>query len=246
MVLEIAAFNISSALKAAASGADRIELCENIGEGGTTPSYGSLQLARRKISIPVFPMIRPRGGDFIYSDEEFAVMKSDINVCKLLGFEGIVFGILNNNGTIDIKRTSILVEMAYPMEVTIHRAFDRTADPFLALEDIINCGCQRILTSGHVPNADDGKKLIKQLIDKADDRIIIMPGSGVRSNNILQLAEYTGALEMHSSAKKIIPSDSKFKHAGMNEILSAVSVDEDEVRKMKAIVAASKMNEVSM
>src|ERR1700756_4113342 len=110
MILEIAAFNISSALSAAAAGADRIELCENIGEGGTTPSYGSLQMARREIAVPVFPMIRPRGGDFCYSQQEFDVMKTDINICKLMGFEGVVLGILKSDGRVDIKRTAALVE----------------------------------------------------------------------------------------------------------------------------------------
>ena len=157
-------------------------------DGGTTPSYGTLKTVREKISIPVFPIIRARGGDFFYTNDEFTVMQKDVLLCKQLGFEGVVIGLLNKDATIDKEKTKRLVDVAYPMEVTFHRAFDRTKDAFQSLEDIINCGCQRILTSGQVPNAFDGKDLIKQLIEQADERIIIMPGSGVRSNNIKELA----------------------------------------------------------
>jgi copper homeostasis protein len=188
-MLEIAVFNIESALLAVSAGADRLELCENPGEGGTTPSYGTLKIVREKVNIPVFPIIRVRGGDFLYSDDEYAVMKKDIELCKQLGFEGVVIGLLHADGSVDAERTKELVDIAYPMEVTFHRAFDRAADPLAAMETIINCGCHRILTSGQVPNAGDGKELIKQLIEQANDRIIIMPGSGVRSSNIKEIAE---------------------------------------------------------
>src|ERR1051326_3895835 len=151
--LEIAVFNIQSAILAAQAGADRIELCENPHDGGTTPSYGTLKTVREKINIPVFPIVRPHGGDFLYNDEEFEVMKKDILLIKQLGFEGAAIGLLNQNGTIEIKRTAKLVGLAYPLEITFHRAFDRAAEPLKALEDIIKCGCQRILTSGQVPNA---------------------------------------------------------------------------------------------
>jgi len=133
-MLEIAVFNIGSALLAVEAGADRLELCENPAEGGTTPSYGTLKMAKEKINIPVFPIIRVRGGDFLYSDDEFAVMKKDIELCKQLGFEGIVIGLLNADGTVDADRTKQLTDLAYPMEVTFHRAFDRAADPLQALE----------------------------------------------------------------------------------------------------------------
>jgi copper homeostasis protein len=186
---------------------DRLELCENPQEGGTTPSYGTFKIVKEKISIPVFPIIRVRGGDFLYSDDEFAVMKKDVELCKQLGFEGVVIGLLHADGSVDAERTKELAELAYPMEVTFHRAFDRAADPLAAMETIITCGCHRILTSGQVPNAGDGKELIKQLIEQADDRIIIMPGSGVRSSNIKEIADYTGAVELHSSARKIMPQE---------------------------------------
>jgi len=237
MTLEIAVFNIRSALLAAKAGADRIELCENPADGGTTPSYGTLKAVREKIAIPVFPIIRVHGGDFFYNDDEFAVMQKDVLMCKQLGFEGVVIGLLNKDGTVDTERTKRLVELAYPLEVTFHRAFDRAKDPPQSLEAIITCGCQRILTSGQVPNAFDGKDLIRQLVEQAGERIIIMPGSGVRSNNIKALATYTGATELHSSARKNINSEMLFINEGMQEKLTNIIVDEDEVKKMKAALS---------
>ena len=234
-VLEIAVFNIASAILASAAGADRIELCENPYDGGTTPSYGTLKCIKEKVSIPVFPIIRPRGGDFFYNEDEYNVMKQDVLLCKSLGFEGVVLGMLNIDGTVDIKRTSHLVSLAYPMEVTFHRAFDRAANPVQAMEDIIACGCHRILTSGQVPNAYDGKELIKKLIEEAADRIIIMPGSGIRSSNIKEMLDYTRAEEMHSSARKNIPSSMQYENKGMEEEMVNITVNEDEVRKMKKV-----------
>ncbi|NCI46330.1 copper homeostasis protein CutC [Sediminibacterium soli] len=232
-MLEIAVFNIHSALQAADAGADRLELCENPAEGGTTPSYGTLKTVREKIALPVFPIIRPRGGDFLYDDAEFAAMKQDIRLCKELQFEGVVIGLLHADGSIDTRRTSELADIAYPMEVTFHRAFDRCSHPLNALEAVIGCGCSRILTSGQVPNAFDGKELIRQLVEKADGRITIMPGSGVRSANIRELMQYTGAREMHSSARINLPSAMQFKAAGMKEQLQHTGIDETELRAMK-------------
>jgi copper homeostasis protein len=238
MLLEIAVFNIDSAINAAKAGADRIELCENPNEGGTTPSYGTLKLTKENISVPVFPIIRPRGGDFLYSSTEFKAMQQDILLCKELGFEGVVLGLLRANATIDIERTAQLVSLAYPMEVTFHRAFDRASDPFAALEDIINCGCQRILTSGQVQNAFDNKELIKKLIEKAENRIIIMPGSGIRSSNIIPLANFTGAIELHSSARIWKNSPMIQTNESMKEILQNMSIDSEEIKKMKSLLSA--------
>jgi len=243
-ILEIAVFNISSALTAAKAGADRIELCENPTDGGTTPSFGTLKIVREKINISIYPIIRPRGGDFLYADEEFEVMKKDLQLIKDLGFEGIVIGLLKKDGTVDTLRTGKLVESAYPMEITFHRAFDRAADPLHALEEIIACGCQRILTSGQVPNAIDGKELIKQLIQQADERIIIMPGSGVRSNNITELAAYTNAQEFHSSARKIIPSQMRFIQKSMKENVENIFVDIEEIKMIKeALIKSAQLKE---
>ncbi len=235
-MLEIAVFNIQSALLATNAGADRIELCENPADGGTTPSYGTLKIVREKITIPVFPIIRARGGDFFYDDDEFKVMQQDVLLCRQLGFAGVVIGLLNKDASVDTERTKRLVDLAYPLEVTFHRAFDRTKDAFKSLEDIIECGCQRILTSGQVLNAFDGKELIKKLNEQADDRIIIMPGSGVRSNNIRALADFAGVKELHSSARKNIDSEMEFINTGMNENLQNNSVDEDEIKMMKSIL----------
>lgn len=232
-MLEIAVFNISSALLAAQAGAGRLELCENPFDGGTSPSYGTLKTVREKISIPVFPIIRARGGDFFYSTEEFEVMKKDILLCKELGFEGVVIGLLNQDGSVGITKTKRLVELAYPLDVTFHRAFDRAKEPLKSLEDIVESGCQRVLTSGQAPTAFEGKELIKQLIQQADDRIIIMPGSGVRSNNIIELATYTGATELHSSARKSVTSAMQYQQAFMKETIENISVDIEEIRLMK-------------
>ncbi|MBS1729680.1 MAG: copper homeostasis protein CutC [Bacteroidetes bacterium] len=238
MLLEIAVFNMDSAILAAASNADRLELCDNIYDGGTTPSYALLEMAVQKLSIPVFPMIRPRGGDFLYSETDFQIMLKDIHYCKNLGYTGIVTGLLDKNGHIDTKRLNKLVEAAYPMDVTFHRAFDRCMNPFESLEKIIDCGCERILTSGQQPNAIMGKDLIKALIEKAENRITIIAGSGVRKENILDLARYTGAIELHTSARKDIPSHMEFTCESMQENISNVSVDCEEIRAMKKIISS--------
>jgi copper homeostasis protein len=232
--LEIACFNIAGALTAYKAGADRIEFCENPEEGGTTPSFGALQLVKKLISIPVFPIIRPRGGDFFYRNEEFSIMQQDVLFCKSLGFEGIVFGLLNTDGTIDKERTASLTSLAYPMDVTFHRAFDRCYNPLKSLEDIIECGCQRILTSGQFTTASEGAGLIKQLIAVADDRIVIMPGSGVRSNNIIELATATNAIEFHSSGRRPIKTSMLYEVPTMMESLTYIGVDKEEVKSMQA------------
>lgn len=236
MKLEIIAFNLQSCKLIEQAGADRIELCDNPSEGGTTPSYGFIKQARSISGIPIFPMIRPRGGDFLYDDDEFEAMKTDIRACKLLGCDGVVFGILRADGSIDTERCQKLVELAYPMDVSFHRAFDRTADPVQSLEDVINCGCTRLLTSGCQPTADIGASLIKTLIEQAGDRIIIMPGSGIRSDNLHHLIQATGAVEYHSSAKIQVPGKMVFQQPTLPESGTYSSVDTDDIRKMKQIL----------
>jgi copper homeostasis protein len=230
--LEIAVFSVEAALAAIKAGADRIEFCENPQEGGTTPSFGSLSTLISLTSKPVFPIIRPRGGDFLYTENEFNAMRSDILMVRKLDYPGVVLGLLNADGSIDTVRTKRLVDLASPMEVTFHRAFDRCNDPFKALEDIIATGCKRILTSGQVPNAADAMPLLKKLVEQAGDRIIIMPGSGVRSNNIKEIMQATGAKEMHSSARKMQASQMLYSKDSMNENLQATAVDTDEIKKM--------------
>ena len=230
--LEIAVFSVEAALEAIKAGAHRIEFCENPLEGGTTPSFGSLSTLISLTSKPVFPIIRPRGGDFFYSEHEFNAMRSDILMARKLNYPGIVIGLLNADGTIDTARTKRLVDLASPMEVTFHRAFDRCKDPFKALEDIIATGCKRILTSGQVPNAADALPLLKKLVEQVGDRIIIMPGSGVRSNNSKEILTATGAKEIHSSARKMQVSQMLYSKDYMQENLQATGVDTEEIKKM--------------
>ena len=230
--LEVIAFNIESCELAQQSGAHRIELCDNPGEGGTTPSIGMIKAARKKVDIELFPIIRPRGGDFLYTNDEFEIMKEDILQCKKIGCDGVVIGLLNADGNVDKTRTSQLVNLAYPMSVTFHRAFDRAVDPFKAMEDIIECGCERILTSGQQPTALEGIELISTLIKKAEERIIIMPGSGLRSDNIISIAQQSGAIEFHSSARTTMDSKMNFNNPTMKEQLKTVVLDAMEVSKM--------------
>ncbi len=232
--LEVIAFTIESVLLAEQSGAHRIELCDNPAEGGTTPGYGTIKTAREKTSLQLYPIIRPRGGDFLYSSEAFEVIKKDVLLCKELGCDGVVIGLLQPDGSIDKKRTAVLVEAAYPLGVTFHRAFDRVANPFEALEDIISTGCERILTSGLKPTAAEGSETLSQLVRQANDRIIVMPGSGVRSENIVALATQTGATEFHSSARKTEDSKMKYFNTSMNENLQTTELDTVEVKKMIA------------
>ena len=243
-IIEIATSDFLTTKSAVEGGADRIELCANLAEGGTTPSYAHIKKCKESFSIPVFPIIRPRGGDFLYNKDECEIMKNDIRLCKELGCEGMVIGLLNMDGTIDMIRTSALVDLAYPLEVSFHRAFDRCKEPFTALEELIGIGCQRILTSGQQPSVGsresivDGKavEMIEELNKIADDRIIIMPGSGVRKENIKLLAEKTGCLEFHSSLRGKSKSAMQFIHpafANSEESYFNNEISPDEVRALR-------------
>jgi copper homeostasis protein len=206
-MLEICCANIASALNAQAGGADRIELCDNLWEGGTTPSFGMLKVLRQELKIQIFVLIRPRGGDFLYSDAEFKVMLQDIYLAKELGADGIVSGILKADGTVDCDRTTALIEAASPLPFTFHRAFDCCRDLNEALEDIIFCGAKRILTSGGKNSVAEGIEQLKELNKQAAGRIIILPGGGINSQNIQSIKEKTGCTEFHLSAKKLSKSD---------------------------------------
>jgi copper homeostasis protein len=242
MTIEIVVYNIESAMKAQEGGADRIELCENPGEGGTTPSYGTIELVRQNLSIDVFVMIRPRGGDFHYSSYEFHAMKRDISQCQKLSVDGLVFGILNADGTIDKKRCKELIDKARPLKVTCHRAFDMTRDPFEALEDCIEVGFDRILTAGQQAQAVKGADLIGELIKRANGRIAIMPGSGVNENTVEEILKKSGAKEMHFSATAFRESAMQFRNpqiAGMGSDEGAEFklrvVDPERIRKMRKL-----------
>lgn len=214
--IEVCAASIESALAAEKGGANRIELCAALSEGGLTPSPGIIKYACENLSIPAFVLIRPRTGDFYYSNAEFETMVADIQISKEYGAKGIVCGMLNIDGTIDCLRMKMLVEYARPMEVTFHRAFDMTRDPFIALEEVIKLGCHRILTSGQATSATHGAELLSQLVNKAGDRIIIMPGSGVKPENLKSLATKTKATEYHLSASAAVQSQMTFKKAGVS------------------------------
>src|SRR6267142_2136538 len=218
MTLEIVVYNIESALKAQEGGADRIELCDSPGDGGTTPSYGTIEVVRNNTNLDVYVMLRPRGGDFCYSNDEFYSMKRDLLQSQKLSVDGFVLGILNPNGTIDKKRCKELIDRARPMKVTCHRAFDMTRDPFEALEDCIEVGFDRILTSGQKLKAIEGVDLIAELIKRANGRIAIMPGSGVNENTVEEIVKKTGTKEIHFSATVFRESEMKFRNqniAGM-------------------------------
>jgi len=211
MLIEIAVFSLESAITAYNAGAQRIELCSAPAEGGLTPSAATMRLARKYVKIPIHMMIRPREGDFCYSEREFESMLLDIAAAKMVGMEGVVAGILNSDGTIDEKRMALLVDAAFPMNVTFHRAFDMVKDQDEALEAIIYSGCARILTSGGQQNAPQGIERLAELIIKASDRISIMPGSGINHSNIKNIAESTGAKEIHLSARSYVPGKMIFK-----------------------------------
>ena len=201
MKIENAVFNIESALLAQSAGADRIELCDNPAEGGTTPGIGVVDIVRRNLNIDLFVMIRPRGGDFHYSKLEFEAMKIDLMNCKRLGADGVVFGILQDDGRIDIDRCRELIMLARPMGVTCHRAFDLTRDPMEALEDCVTAGFDRILTSGRAPSAASGIDLLTELQQVAAGRISIMAGVGINPENVKNIVQKTGVKEIHFSAR---------------------------------------------
>lgn len=209
---EICANSVASCIAAQEGGANRVELCAGIPEGGTTPSYGMIRSARECISIALNVIIRPRGGDFLYSEEEINEMLYDIKVAKELGADGLVFGCLLPDGSVDKVNMARLMEAAGDTPVTFHRAFDHSSDPMQALEDIIELGCARILTSGCRPTALEGAGLLAKLVEKAGDRLIIMPGCGVKESNIAEIARLSGAREFHFSAREPVLSGMVFRN----------------------------------
>ena len=196
-IIEVCVDTVESALAAQAGGADRVELCDNLWEGGTTPSAGAIALAREHLRIKLQVIIRPRGGDFLYTDLEFAIMQRDIKVAKELGADGVVIGLLTADGEVDAPRVAQLMELARPLSVTFHRAFDVARDPFAALETLISLGVDRVLTSGQEESVALGVDLLAELVRRAGERIIIMPGGGFNERNIARIVAQTGAREAH-------------------------------------------------
>ncbi len=224
--IEICTNSVTSCLQAQKGGAYRVELCAGIPEGGTTPSYGEIAVARELLDIKLNIIIRPRGGDFLYSDVEHQTMLHDIRMAKKLGVDGVVIGCLTTDGRIDMQRNKELIQAAQGMSVTFHRAFDMCKNPFEALEQIISLGCDSILSSGQQPTAMEGVTLLSELIAKADGRITIMPGSGVNESNIAAIAQKTKATEFHFSAREPIDSKMQYRNPNLKMGGTVLSIDE--------------------
>ena len=211
-LLEICIDSVASAISAEQGGAARVELCQNLFEGGTTPSIGTVYQTLQRVGIKVNAIIRPRGGDFLYSSDEFEIMKRDIVTLKEAGINGVVIGLLNADGSIDTERTQQLIELARPLEVTFHRAFDVSLDPFRSLENLIDLGVDRLLTSGQEPSVLEGVELIAELVRRAGDDIIIMPGAGITAKNLTRIIQETGAKEYHVTGSSPIASKMEFRN----------------------------------
>jgi copper homeostasis protein len=212
MIFEVCIDSVEGALAALQAGAQRVELCDNLVEGGTTPSLGMVELACKSATLDVNVMIRPRGGDFVYSDLEFNVMKFDIEAVKKSGAKGVVFGLLTSDGRIDRQRTGQLIALARPMSVTFHRAFDLCLDPVQALEDLIDLGVDRLLTSGQKADALEGAACIKSLVDQSKRRIIILAGGGINEQTLPLISAQTGVSEVHFAARKLVDSPMRHKN----------------------------------
>ena len=232
-LLEVAANSVASALAAQEGGAGRIELCAALELGGVTPSYAEIATARDRLVIPLYVLIRPRAGDFLYNDFECEVMLRDIEACVALGCDGVVFGVLDSQGRVDQARCRALVGAAGPLGVTFHRAFDMVANPAQALEAVIALGCERVLSSGARASAIEGATTLRALVGQAAGRLVVMPGAGVHAGNIAALAQATGAREFHASAKRSLPSGMNHRQAGLEDMATGEwRSDAAEVRAM--------------
>lgn len=213
--MEVCVDSVESAINASKGGASRVELCSNLVEGGTTPSLGMLRMVKRAVDITVFVMVRPRGGDFLYSDLEFQVMKEDLLILKENGANGIVFGVLTFDGGIDVERSKELIDLARPLPVTFHRAFDMVQDPFGSLEVLVGLGVERVLTSGHENSALEGLPILQKLVKQAGERIVVVPGGGINERNVQRILEGSGALEFHCSARSSHGSAMQYCNTGV-------------------------------
>ena len=238
VILEICADSVESALAAQSGGANRVELCSNLLEGGVTPSAGLISTVRRKLAIDLCVMIRPRGGDFCYSAEEFEAMEKDVLMAKQIGANGIVFGILQEDGDVDIERTRCLVEIARPLKTTFHRAFDMSRELSKSLEDIIKTGSDRVLTSGGEQKVEDGIRTIAKLVKGADRRISVIVGGGITQSNVHHIIEATGVREIHASVRVHVPSPMRHRNEKISMGLAKgreyqrVMVLQEEVRRL--------------
>jgi copper homeostasis protein len=237
-LLEIAAGSLASALAAQEGGADRVELCSSLAEGGMTPSHGMLAVVRERVRIPVYVLVRPRAGDFLYDEADFEMMRRDVETCVRLGFDGVVIGALDADGHVD-PRCAELVSAAGKLGVTFHRAIDASADLNRALDSIMALGCERVLTSGGCANALAGASVIAGLVKQAGDRIKVMAGAGIRSGNLAEVARLTGAHEFHGSAKAVVKSSMRYLNPALKDLAPDTEQTRvEEVRAMKAQLAA--------
>jgi copper homeostasis protein len=240
VILEIAANSVASALAAQEGGAGRVELCTALELGGLTPSHAQIALTRDCLRIPLYVLIRPRAGDFLYGELECETMQRDIETCAALGCDGVVLGVLDADGDVDVARCRALVAAAGTLGVTFHRAFDLSRDSTRALEDIVALGCERVLTSGAQASAVDGVALIRDLVTQSNGRLAVMPGAGVTARNIAELAAFTGAREFHASAKRQLPSGMRHRQARLPDMeLGELRSDAEQVRALAAALQAS-------
>lgn len=243
ILFEACVDSVVSAIAAEQGGAGRLELCAALSEGGITPSIGMIELVKQNVNIPVNVLIRPRAGDFCYTEAEFDIMKFDIERCRQAGISGVVIGILKPDGNIDKERTGRLIEFARPMKVTFHRAFDMAYDPYTALETLIELKAERILTSGQEATALEGLDLLRSLIQKANGRIIIMPGSGINENNIGKILSVSGAKEFHATARESYEGPMLFRNTrclmGGTDKPGEFTLTSASVQKIKNLINAA-------
>lgn len=246
LTLEICVDSIASAMAAEQGGAQRVELCDYLAGGGTTPSAGMIEVVRKNINIGLHVLIRPRRGDFLYSDLEFEIMKRDIVLCRELGADGVVIGLLTKDGNIDISRTQELIALAGPMSVTFHRAFDLTPDPLKAIDDLLQLNVHRLLTSGQQESALQGIPLLRELNERAAGKLIILPGGGVTPNNVREIVTKTGLREVHASVRKPVDSGMTFRKdyppMSSNKSLSEFEQLIADVTQIKAMQEALNLN----
>ena len=216
IILEICADSVESALAAQAGGAHRVELCSDLLEGGVTPSAGLISTVRSKLAIDLYIMVRPRGGDFCYTAEEFETMEKDVLMARQLGAHGIVVGILQEDGDVDVARTRCLVEMAQPLKTTFHRAFDMSRELSRSLEDVIKTGADRVLTSGGEQKAEHGIPTIEKLVHSADNRISLIVAGGITQSNVHHIVEATGVREIHASLRVNLPSPMQHRNENIS------------------------------
>ena len=249
VLIEVCVDSVPSAVAAERGGAQRIELCSDLLEGGITPSLGLLQAVRAGISVPLHVIIRPRGGDFCYSEEEFDIMHRDVEIAKRAGADGVVLGILLPSGRIDVARTRQLIELARPMSVTFHRAFDMSADLQNSLEDVCETGANRLLTSGGEPDCLQGADAIAKLVASARGRICMMAGGGINAGNVAQILQRTGVAEIHVGLATAVPSPMLVRNARVSlgkvpgREYHRAQVLEESVRELKRAIAQMPANE---